>query len=179
MLDAGRVQEHDTPEKLLLNEGSAFSMMVQSTGSANAEYLRSMVLEGRENKSSREETKRLDINKRWIASSNWAAAARFALAFSLNSTQNDLQRSNIEDENNILKKTKDAVITLKGVLEGKQKSVIDEQLDQYQIPRDRWWSALYRIVEGLAVMGRLTDNRIQPLEYGFEDRTVDWDNVEM
>ncbi|RXH98903.1 hypothetical protein DVH24_011228 [Malus domestica] len=46
LLDAGRVREFDTPERLLSNEGSAFSKMVQSTGSANAQYLRSLVLGG-------------------------------------------------------------------------------------------------------------------------------------
>ncbi|KAK9267442.1 hypothetical protein L1049_009868 [Liquidambar formosana] len=46
LLDAGQVLEYDTPERLLLNEGSAFSGMVQSTGPANAQYLRRLVLEG-------------------------------------------------------------------------------------------------------------------------------------
>ena len=44
VLDAGQVLEFDTPENLLSNEGSAFSKMVQSTGSANAQYLRSIVM---------------------------------------------------------------------------------------------------------------------------------------
>lgn len=35
-----KVLEFDTPEDLLSNEESAFSKMVQSTGAANAEYLR-------------------------------------------------------------------------------------------------------------------------------------------
>ncbi|KAF8391004.1 hypothetical protein HHK36_023304 [Tetracentron sinense] len=38
------VLEFDAPEDLLLNEWSAFSKMVQSTGAANAQYLRSLVL---------------------------------------------------------------------------------------------------------------------------------------
>ncbi|KAK6925545.1 hypothetical protein RJ641_007264 [Dillenia turbinata] len=43
------VQEYDTPERLLLNEESAFSKMVQSIGAANAQYLRNLVLGGGEN----------------------------------------------------------------------------------------------------------------------------------
>ncbi|KAI3832402.1 hypothetical protein MKW92_043642, partial [Papaver armeniacum] len=39
------VLEFDTPEDLLSNEGSGFSKMVQSTGAANAEYLRSLVVD--------------------------------------------------------------------------------------------------------------------------------------
>ncbi|KAK9267317.1 hypothetical protein L1049_009740 [Liquidambar formosana] len=46
-LDA-EVLEYNAPEELLLNEGSAFSKMVQSTGAANAQYLRSLVLGGEE-----------------------------------------------------------------------------------------------------------------------------------
>ncbi|KAJ9691132.1 hypothetical protein PVL29_013349 [Vitis rotundifolia] len=179
LLDAGRVLEYDTPEELLSNDRSAFSKMVQSTGAANAEYLRSLVLGGEgENKLGREDNRRLDGQRRWLASSRWAAAAQFALAVSLTSSQNDLQQLEIEDENSILKKTKDAVITLQGVLEGKHDKVIEESLNQYQVSRDGWWSSLYRMIEGLAVMSRLARNRLQS-ESGFEDRSIDWDHIEM
>ncbi|CAK9309360.1 unnamed protein product [Citrullus colocynthis] len=46
VLEAGRVLEYNTPKELLSNEESGFSKMVQSTGAANAQYLRSLVLEG-------------------------------------------------------------------------------------------------------------------------------------
>lgn len=144
-----QVLEYDKPEELLSNENSAFSKMVQSTGAANAQYLRSLVMGGeRESRLGREENKQLDGPRRWLASSRWAAAAQFALAVSLTSSQNDLQQLEIEDENSVLKKTKDAVVTLQRVLEGKHDKVIDESLNQYQISRDGWWSALYKMVEG-------------------------------
>ncbi|KAL3352187.1 hypothetical protein AABB24_020318 [Solanum stoloniferum] len=44
VLDAGKVVEYDTPQNLLLNERSVFSNIVQSTGAANAQYLRNLVL---------------------------------------------------------------------------------------------------------------------------------------
>ncbi|KAF8030767.1 hypothetical protein BT93_D0065 [Corymbia citriodora subsp. variegata] len=50
VLDAGQVAEHGTPENLLSNEASAFSKMVQSTGSANAQYLSGLVLQRKENR---------------------------------------------------------------------------------------------------------------------------------
>lgn len=140
-----QVLEYDTPEELLSNEGSAFSKMVESTGAANAQYLRSLALE---NKQDKEENKRLDGQRRWLASSRWAAAAQYALAVSLTSSQSDLRRLEIEDENNILKRTKDAVTTLQGVLEGKHDQEIEESLNQYQVSSDGWWSALYRMIEG-------------------------------
>lgn len=143
-----QVLEYDTPEELLSNDRSAFSKMVQSTGAANAEYLRSLVLGGEGENKSREDNRRLDGQRRWLASSRWAAAAQFALAVSLTSSHNDLQRLEIEDEDSILKKTKDAVITLQGVLEGKHGKVIEETLEQYQVSRDGWWSSLYRMIEG-------------------------------
>ncbi|OWM71292.1 hypothetical protein CDL15_Pgr011419 [Punica granatum] len=181
LLDSGKVLEYNSPEVLLSNEGSAFSKMVQSTGAANAQYLRSLVFGGgdEERNSGREQNRRLDGRRRWLASSRWAAAAQYALAVSLTSSQNDLQKLEIEDEDNILKRTKNAVITLQGVLEGKHDNVIEESLEQYQIPRDGWWSSLYRMVEGLAVMSRLARNRLPQPEYGFEDRTIDWDHAEM
>ncbi|THG13789.1 hypothetical protein TEA_001790 [Camellia sinensis var. sinensis] len=174
LLEAGRVLEYATPEELLQNDESAFSKMVQSTGAANAQYLRSLVLSGEgENKVEREESWQSDGQRRWLASSRWAAAAQYALAVSLTSSQNDLIQLEIADESNILTKTKDAVITLQGVLEGKHDKVIEETLNQYQVPSDRWWSSLYKMVEGLAVMSRLARNRL------FEDRTIDWDRVDL
>lgn len=139
--------EYDTPEVLLQNEESAFSRMVQSTGAANAQYLRSLVLGGRGDTKADMETP-TDGQRRWLASSRWVAAAQFALAASLTSSHNDLLQLEIEDGDNILKKTKDAVITLQGVLEGKHDTVIEETLDHYHVSRDRWWSSLYRIIEG-------------------------------
>ncbi|KAG8652165.1 ABC transporter C family member 2 isoform X1 [Manihot esculenta] len=179
LLDSGQVLEYDTPEELLSNEASAFSKMVQSTGAANAQYLRSLVLgEEGENRFRTQEKEQLSGQKKWLASSRWAAAAQFALAVSLTSSHNDLQRLEIEDEDSILKKTKDAVVTLQGVLEGKHDKVIDESLNKYQISRDGWWSALYKMVEGLAMMSRLGRNRLHQSE-SFEDRSIDWDHVEM
>jgi len=176
LLNAGQVLEFDTPEDLLSNEESAFAKMVQSTGAANAQYLKSLVFTEKSNK---EETKRRDGQRRWLASSRWAAAAQFALAVSLTSSQNDLHRLEIEDEDNILKKTKDAVITLQNVLEGKHDAAIEETLDQYQVPRDRWWSSLYKVIEGLAMMSRLARNRLEHPGFTFGDRSFDWDQVEM
>ncbi|CAI0545433.1 unnamed protein product [Linum tenue] len=180
LLDSGRVLEYDSPESLLSREGSAFSKMVQSTGAANAQYLRSLVLggEGGEGRPSRVD-KQLDGQRKWLASSRWAAAANYALAVSLTSSHNDLQRLEIEDENSILKKTKDAVVTLQGVLEGKHDKEIEESLEQHQIPREGWWSSLYKMVEGLAMMGRLSRNRLNQSGDGFEEKTIDWDHVGM
>ncbi|KAK0578041.1 hypothetical protein LWI29_004127 [Acer saccharum] len=171
------VVEHDTPETLLLNEEGAFSRMVQSTGPANAQNLRSLVFEGRDNnRVVRAETKTEDGQSRWLASSRWAAAAQFALALSLTSSQNDLQRLEVEDKNSIVGKTKDAVITLQQVLAGKHDQVIDDELGEHKVSGDRWWSALYRIVEGLAVMSRMGNHRLQQLENDFEEGSLDWDN---
>ncbi|TYK05164.1 ABC transporter C family member 2-like [Cucumis melo var. makuwa] len=51
VLEAGRVLEYNTPKLLLSAEESAFSKMVLSTGAANAQYLRSLVLESEGEKS--------------------------------------------------------------------------------------------------------------------------------
>lgn len=109
----------------------------------------SLVLGSEEERSIREEAKRRDGQRRWLASSRWAAAAQFALAVSLTSSQNDLQQLESISEDSILRKTKDAVITLQSVLEGKHDQEIKETLDQYQVPTDRWWSSLYKVIEGI------------------------------
>ncbi|KAI0495107.1 hypothetical protein KFK09_025254 [Dendrobium nobile] len=175
LLHSGKVLEFDTPEDLLSNEESAFSKMVQSTGAANAQYLRSLVSA----KSNMEEIRRQDGQRKWLASSRWAVAAQLALAVSLTSSHNDLKSLEVMDENNILKKTKDAVITLQSVLEGKHDDEIDSSLNQYQVSKERWWSSLYKFIEGLAMMSRLARSRLQHPNFSFEDKSLDWDQVEM
>lgn len=119
--------------------------MVQSTGAANAEYLRGLVLREGE-KHNRE--KQLDGERRWLASSRWAAAAQFALAVSLTSSQNDLVQLEIDEDDSVLKKTRDAVITLQGVLEGKHSKEIEENLEKHNVSSESWWSSLYKMIEG-------------------------------
>ncbi|KAL8091137.1 hypothetical protein AgCh_040298 [Apium graveolens] len=155
--------------------------MVESTGPANDQYLRSLVQSVKgENILGADETKQLDGQRKWLASSRWAAVAQFAVAVNLSSSQNDLmQLELLENDDNILKKTKDAVITLQTVLEGKHDKVIEETLDQYNIPRDGWWSALYSMVEGLSLMSRLGRNRLQHSTDDFGDNTINWDQIEM
>ncbi|EES12878.1 hypothetical protein BDA96_06G240300 [Sorghum bicolor] len=178
ILSAGQVLEFDSPENLLSNEESAFSKMVQSTGPSNAEYLKSLVFGSGEERSRREEIKLQDIQRRWVASNRWAEAAQFALARSLTSSHSDLLALEAAEGNNILRRTKDAVITLQSVLEGKHNTEIDESLTLYQVPADRWWSSLYKVVEGLATMSRLARNRLQQPAYNFENNgSIDWDQM--
>jgi ABC-type multidrug transport system fused ATPase/permease subunit len=180
VLDSGKVQEFSSPENLLSNGESSFSKMVQSTGTANAEYLRSITLENKRTREANgDDSQPLEGQRKWQASSRWAAAAQFALAVSLTSSHNDLQSLEIEDDNSILKKTKDAVVTLRSVLEGKHDKEIEDSLNQSDISRERWWPSLYKMVEGLAVMSRLARNRMQHPDYNLEGKSFDWDNVEM
>ncbi|KAH0893798.1 hypothetical protein HID58_056227 [Brassica napus] len=182
VLDSGKVQEFSTPENLLSNGESSFSKMVQSTGAANAEYLRGIVLENKRNRDANGDDSSQPLEegqRKWRASSRWADAAQFALAVSLTSSHNDLQSLEIEDDDSILKRTKDAVVTLRSVLEGKHDKEIEDSLTQNDISRERWWPSLYKMIEGLAVMSRLAKNRMQHPDYNLEGRSFDWDNVEM
>jgi ATP-binding cassette subfamily C (CFTR/MRP) protein 1 len=178
ILSSGQIQEFDTPEHLLSNEEGAFSKMVQSTGPSNAEYLKSLVLGDGEERMRREESKLQDIQKKWVASNRWAAAAQFALAASLASSHSDLLSLEAAEGNNILRKTKEAVITLQSVLEGKHNTEIEESLTQYEVPPDRWWSSLYKVIEGLSTMSKLGRNRLRQPGYSFENHgAIDWDQM--
>ncbi|KAI4297481.1 hypothetical protein L6164_037370 [Bauhinia variegata] len=172
VLDAGKVLEYSTPEELLLNEGSAFYKMVQSTGAANAQYLCSLVFE-RKMKNSSDENRELETQMRLLASNHWATATQLALAVTLSSSHHHLQMSVTDCDKDILDKTKDAVITLQEVLQGRHDEAIEETLTKYHIPTNRWWSTLYKVVEGLAFMNRLSVNGLQNLEYDFEERSLD------
>lgn len=117
----------------------------------NEKWSQSLVFGSGEERSRREEIKLQDIQRRWVASNRWAEAAQFALARSLTSSHSDLLVLEAAEGNNILRRTKDAVITLQSVLEGKHNTEIDETLNQYQVPADRWWSSLYKVIEGMVV----------------------------
>ncbi|KAL3616846.1 Canalicular multispecific organic anion transporter 1 [Castilleja foliolosa] len=171
VLDSGQVTEYDSPENLLVNEASAFSKMVQSTGPANAQYLRSLVVGKGINIS--ENGAHVNGEMRWLLSSRWNAATQYALALNLTASVKDLQVPETKDENSVIGKTKDAVVILQEVLAGKHDKVIDETLDQFEVPRYRWWSALYRAIEGVAEMSRLGRNGFEKLENGTDEN---WDN---
>jgi len=178
ILSSGKISEFDTPENLLSNEDGAFFKMVQSTGPSNAEYLKSLVLGNGEERLRKEESKLQDIQRKWAASNRWAVAAQFALAASLASSHSDLLSLEVAEGNNILRKTKDAVITLQSVLEGKHNTEIEESLTEYQVPPDRWWSSLYKVIEGLATMSKLGRNRLRQPGYSFENHgSIDWDQI--
>uniref|UniRef100_A0A8R7P4J3 ABC transporter C family member 2 n=1 Tax=Triticum urartu TaxID=4572 RepID=A0A8R7P4J3_TRIUA len=182
ILSSGKISEFDTPENLVSNEGSAFSKMVQSTGPSNAEYLKSLVLGNGEERLRKEESKLQDIQREWAASNRWAVAAQFALAASLASSHSDLLSLEAADGNNILRKTRDAVITLHSVLEGKHNTEIEESLAEYEVPLlpDRWWSSLYKVIQGLATMSKLGRNRLRQPGYSFENHgssSIDWDQI--
>lgn len=150
-----QVVEYDSPEKLLSNEGSAFYRMVQSTGPANAQYLCSLVLGKKESNPHGENVLLQDGHgRRWLAKSHWMTAAQFALSRSLAASQNDLTRPDIDTVHvyDILVKTKDAVLTLHGVLEGKHDELIDEVLTRDEIPKYSWWSSFYRTIEGMLAL---------------------------
>nr|GMD06436.1 ABC transporter C family member 12-like isoform X1 [Ipomoea batatas] len=116
VLDAGR-------RNFFMNESSAFSKMVLSTGAANAQYLRSLVLEG---KQIQKKQNPIYVNE----------MRRFFVFFPIGTDAYSLR------------KPEDAVVTLQGVLEGKHDEVIEEVLDHCEVPQQRWWSSLLRIIEG-------------------------------
>ncbi|XP_061357298.1 ABC transporter C family member 12-like [Gastrolobium bilobum] len=172
LLDAGEVIEYSSPEELLLDEGTAFYKMVQSTGPENAKYLCSLVF-GRTGNNSNEYNKGLESHMRQLASSHWAAATQFAMASTLSSLHHHLQSPSTKDNKDILHKTRDAVTTLQEVLVGKHDEAIEETLTKQHVPTDRWWSTLYKVVEGLAILIRLPPDNSQQLELDFEGRSFD------
>ncbi|CAN6929859.1 unnamed protein product [Brassica oleracea] len=103
------------------------------------------VLENKRDRDGDASQQPLQGQRKWLASSRWAAAAQFALGVSLTSSHNDLQILEIENDGSILKRTKDAVVTLRNVLEGKHDKEIAESLEEHNISRDGWLSSLYRM----------------------------------
>nr|QVT92271.1 ABC transporter [Salvia miltiorrhiza] len=161
------------PAELLGDEAGAFSKMVQSTGPANAEYLRGLVVARR----GRGETTTTPPPP-WLVSSRWSAAVQHALAANLASAAKDLQLLGPEEiSGNVIGKTTDAVALLQGVLMGKHDDEIEETLGRFEASRHTWWSAFYRVIEGLAEISRLARNGMQQHRNGVEDASENWDDL--
>jgi ABC-type multidrug transport system fused ATPase/permease subunit len=174
VLDAGRVVEMDTPPKLILKEDSMFAGMVRSTGPANARYLQRIAM-GDVDRNAEIERDALAQKTKWEATSRWARAAQWALAMSLTNSQNDLTAiCEDEGEETILEFTRDATRTLHQVLGGQHDESIREALIRRQGSEERWWSALSRVLDGFAVMGRAARNRV-PRDH----EPFDWTQVSL
>lgn len=119
--------------------------MVQSTGGANAEYLRSLVFRVKGD-SMQQQQQQIHGDRIF---SRWSAAAQFAISLNLASALNDLRLVEVESCSSVLKETRGAVITLQQVLEGKHDEVIEDTLNECMVPRDKWWSNLYTVIEGM------------------------------
>ncbi|XP_057833271.2 ABC transporter C family member 2 isoform X2 [Cryptomeria japonica] len=177
VLDAGQVLEFDTPKNLLSDEDSAFTKMVCSTGSANAQYLRTIALGGRDTRE-QFENRAFENKRKWTASARWAAAAQLAISLSLTSPQQNLQAiAEGSTDNNILQETRNATQTLQDVLQGKHDSAIEVALVQHQVSKESWWLELFKVIEGFSIMSRLARNRFNEDELVSEDRDIDWGNL--
>lgn len=100
----------------------------------------------------KEEVMRINWKRRWKVSSQWNAAAQYALATNISASLNDFQVTECQDQNNILHATKDAVVTLKDVLEGNHDEIIEEKLSCSKVPRERWWSSFLSVIEGTSFL---------------------------
>ncbi|XP_024373624.1 ABC transporter C family member 2 [Physcomitrium patens] len=175
VLDAGRVVEMGTPQKLITKEGSMFAGMVRSTGAANARYLQ-RIARGDVDRMAEIEKDATTQKVKWEATSRWARAAQWALAMSLTTYQNDLSSACVDGEETILEVTRDATRTLHQVLVGQHDTSIREALLQRQATEEGWWSALTRVLEGFALMGREARNRIS---HNQDREAFDWSLVSL
>lgn len=175
VLDAGRVVEMDTPQNLIMNESSMFAGMVRSTGPANARYLQRIAM-GDVDRIAEIEREATAQKVKWEATSRWARAAQWALAMSLTTSQDDLASVCVDGEETILEATRDATRTLHQVLLGHHDTSIRETLLQRQATEESWWSALTRVLEGFAVMGREGRNRIS---HDQDREPIDWSQVSL
>ncbi|KAL2611008.1 hypothetical protein R1flu_022700 [Riccia fluitans] len=179
VLDAGRVVEMDTPANLLLNENSAFAAMVQSTGAANAKYLQRIVMGEVDMKAEMEEHA-LEEQRNMEAAARWASAARWALALSLTGSHEDLDALYAtETGDSITTRTRDAAHTLQEVLLGHHDEAIENELRERQVPKERWWFYLLRVVEGLGVMAQEVRSSLNHEDTLEVDRTsLNWSRMD-
>lgn len=81
-----------------------------------------------------------------------ASAARWALALSLTGSHQELDAMcQTVQSSTILNRTREAAHTLEEVLLGHHDDAIEEELREHQVPKERWWYSLLRVVEGTFV----------------------------
>ncbi|CAI5495011.1 unnamed protein product [Closterium sp. Naga37s-1] len=182
VMDAGMALEYDTPANLVLNENSIFAAMVRSTGPQTAKYLRSVALgevalaDELAGRAAAQEKQMAREAAKW----RWATAAQWALALTLTSSQRDLQAmcndsEGEEGESNalvavtqpptfqrgVLEETRDAAQVLQAVLSGQRSEEISSALTRRQLSEDKWWSAVNRVVQGLALMAKQVQAKLE------------------
>ncbi|GJP74244.1 hypothetical protein CLOP_g4860 [Closterium sp. NIES-67] len=184
VMDAGMALEYDTPANLVLNEQSVFAAMVRSTGPQTAKYLRSVALgevaleDELAGRAAAEEKKMAREAAKW----RWATAAQWALALTLTSSQRDLQAmcSDSEGEDGerealvgtalaqtpsfqrgVLEETRDATQVLHAVLSGQRSEEISAALTGRQLSEEKWWTAVSRVAQGLALMAKQVQAKLE------------------
>ncbi|GBG83673.1 hypothetical protein CBR_g37475 [Chara braunii] len=161
VMDDGKALEYDTPIRLLKKEDGAFASLVKSTGSANAQYLYGVAtgdvdiqqqMTGQANGVEQKWAHEAAVAQRWIRATKWA------LGMTLSASHNDLQQmaSGVQDESEIplLMSVHEAAGTLRRVLRGEHNEALREELQRSGVSEQRWWTTLFRLVEGLAGLAR-------------------------
>ncbi|CAI5486529.1 unnamed protein product [Closterium sp. Naga37s-1] len=177
LLHPTQALEYDTPANMVLNEASVFAAMVCSTGPQTAKYLRSVALgevalaDELAGRAAAQEKQMAREAAKW----RWATAAQWALALTLTSSQRDLQAmcNNSEGEEGesdaqqpifqrgVLEETRDAAQVLQAVLSGQCSEEISSALTRRQLSEDKWWTAVSRVVQGLALMAKQVQAKLE------------------
>ncbi|CAI7803064.1 unnamed protein product [Closterium sp. NIES-53] len=156
--------------------------MVRSTGPQTAKYLRSVALgevalaDELAGRAAAQEKQMACEAAKW----RWATAAQWALALTLTSSQRDLQAmcndsDGEEGESNalvavtqpptfprgVLEETRDAAQVLQAVLSGQRSEEISSALTRRQLSEDKWWTAVSRVVQGLALMAKQVQAKLE------------------
>ncbi|CAI5495017.1 unnamed protein product [Closterium sp. Naga37s-1] len=109
-----------------------------------------------------------------------ATAAQWALALTRTSSQRDLQAMCNDSEGEegesdalvavarpptfqrvVLEETRDAAQVLQAVLSGQRSEEISSALTRRQLSEDKWWTAVSRVVQGLALMAKQVQAKLE------------------
>ncbi|CAI5503205.1 unnamed protein product, partial [Closterium sp. Naga37s-1] len=172
----------DSDRILVMDAGMALD-----TGPQTAKYLRSVALGGvaladeLAGRAAAQEKQMAREAAKW----RWATAAQWALALTLTSSQRDLQVGALEAmcndsegeegengalvavtqpptfQRGVLEETRDASQVLQAVLSGQRSEEISSALTRRQLSEDKWWTVVSRVVQGLALMARQVQAKLE------------------
>ncbi|CAI7794536.1 unnamed protein product [Closterium sp. NIES-54] len=80
---------------------------------------------------------------------------------SLVSLLSSLSRSYSPLQRGVLEETRDAAQVLQAVLSGQRSEEISSALTRRQLSEDKWWTAVSRVVQGLALMAKQVQAKLE------------------
>eukprot|EP00897_Mesotaenium_endlicherianum_P010190 jgi/Mesen1/919/ME000117S00078 len=162
VLDAGQAIEYDSPGNLLDNEHGQFFEMVQSTGAANAKYLKRIAKGevGMKEVLDKPAALRKKTWKKAVGGVAFGTATKLSLKPVVQDSDLDAAEAGAAKGSSVLEGLEAAALTIQAALNGEQSSEIANELQRTGVPEDKWWISFLGLIDGLSAKSKKMKDRL-------------------